>query len=90
MDDGLLDLCIAGQVSRPTMLAMIPRFMMGTQAGHPAITTAQTNRIMVTAIEGSLPAHGDGETMCTRGQELEISIIPKAVRVIGSDQKGEL
>jgi YegS/Rv2252/BmrU family lipid kinase len=90
MDDGLFDVCIAGQVSRPGILALIPRFMRGTQAGHPAITTGQTNKIKVTALQGSLPAHGDGETLCTQGQELEISIIPKALRVIGTDQEGEL
>ncbi|MDD5220444.1 MAG: diacylglycerol kinase family lipid kinase, partial [Candidatus Bipolaricaulis sp.] len=37
-DDGRLDLCIAGQVTRRGVLALMPRFMKGTQAGHPAIT----------------------------------------------------
>src|SRR4030043_1461074 len=38
-DDGLLDLCIAGQLSRMGILKLIPRFMKGTQANHPQITT---------------------------------------------------
>lgn len=90
MDDGLFDLVVAGQVSRPGILALIPRFMMGTQAGHHAITTAQTTAIKVTALDGKLPAHGDGETFCTDGQELEISLIPQALQVIGTDLKGEI
>lgn len=90
MDDGLFDLVIAGQVSRPGILALLPRFMMGTQAGHPAITTDRMDSIKVTAIDGALPAHADGETLSTAGQVLEIRILPKALQVIGTDQKGEI
>ena len=90
MDDGLFDLVIAGQVSRPGILALLPRFMMGTQADHPAITIDRTEKIRVSAIDGTLPAHADGETLSTAGKELEISILPKALRVIGTDQEGEL
>ncbi len=90
MDDGQFNLCIAGQLSRPGMLAIIPRFLQGTQESHPAISTAMTSGIKVTAVEGALPAHGDGETLCTAGQELEISILPKALQVIGTDLEGEV
>lgn len=82
MDDGLLDLCIAGQVSRLGILALIPRFMAGTQASHPAIQTQQAAAIKVSAIDGTLPAHGDGETLCTAGQALTISIVPELMDVI--------
>lgn len=90
MEDGVFNLCIAGQVSRLGILALIPRFMMGTQAGHPAITTDRMDSIKVTAIDGALPAHADGETLSTAGQVLEIKILPKALQVIGSDHKGEI
>lgn len=90
MDDGQFDLVIAGQVSRPGILGLLPRFMMGTQADHPAITTDRMEKIKVSAIDGALPAHADGETLSTAGQELEISILPMALRVIGTDQEGEL
>jgi diacylglycerol kinase (ATP) len=90
MDDGLFDLVIAGQVSRPGILALLPRFMMGTQAGHPAVITDRMDRIIVTAMEGVLPAHADGETLSTAGQQLEITILPLALRVIGTDQEGEV
>jgi diacylglycerol kinase (ATP) len=90
MDDGQFNLCIAGQLTRPGMLAIIPRFLQGTQESHPAISTAMTSGIKVTAVEGALPAHGDGETLCTAGQELEISLLPKALQVIGTDRDGEV
>ena len=88
IDDGLFDLCIASQVSRPRIFALIPKFMKGSQEGHPAITTGRTRRIKVTAVEGVLPAHADGETLCTDGKELSIEILPRAIDVISPLAEG--
>ncbi len=86
-DDGLFDLCIAGQVSRVGIFGLIPRFMQGTQAGHPAITTARAAKVSVTAMDGSLPAHADGETLCTAGHKLELEILPHMLQVIVPPQE---
>jgi len=80
--DGVLDLCIAGQVSRAGILALIPRFLKGTQAGHAAIHTGRAQRVTITALEGVLPAHADGETLCTEGQRLEMEILPAQLDII--------
>jgi diacylglycerol kinase (ATP) len=81
-DDGLFDLCIAGQVSRARIFALIPRFMQGTQATHPAITTARAKKVVATAVEGVLPAHADGETLCTEGRELALELLPRQLDFI--------
>jgi len=81
-DDGLLDLCVAGQLSRIGILTMIPRFMKGTQAVHPQIKTGRASKIHVVAIDGSLPAHVDGETICTAGRELSIEIIKHPIYIL--------
>jgi diacylglycerol kinase (ATP) len=81
-DDGVFDLCIAGQVSRAVILSLIPRFMRGTQSGHPAIRTARAAQVSITAVQGSLPAHADGETLCHAGERLEARILPKALQVV--------
>jgi diacylglycerol kinase family enzyme len=81
-DDGRFDVCIARQVSRPRIFALIPRFMQGTQASHPAITTVRTRQIKVTALEGVLPAHADGETLCTEGKELSLELLPAQIEMI--------
>jgi diacylglycerol kinase (ATP) len=81
-DDGLLDLCIAGQLSRVGILAMIPRFMKGTQASQPQIKTGRAAKIHVTALDGSLPAHADGETICTAGKELAIEVIHQPLNIM--------
>jgi diacylglycerol kinase family enzyme len=82
MNDSLFDLCIAKQVSRPNIIALIPRFMKGDQANHPAIQTAQTRCLTIRALQGSLPVHADGETICTAGQELEITILPRQIEIL--------
>ena len=80
--DGKFDLCIVGQVNRMGILGLIPRFMKGSQAGHPAIEFRQAQRIRVNALEGALPAHADGETLCVEGKQIEIEIIPQALEVV--------
>jgi diacylglycerol kinase (ATP) len=86
-DDGLFDVCIAKEVSRARIFALIPRFMNGTQATHPAITTARAQRVVVTALEGSLPAHADGETLCVEGRELAMELLPRQIEIICQAQE---
>ena len=81
-DDGLFDLCMAGEVSRARMFALIPHFMRGTQATQEPITTARAANISITALEGSLPAQTDGEILCVDGQHLEVTLLPLEMEVI--------
>lgn len=81
-DDGLFDLCIAREVSRGRIFALIPKFMSGTQAAHPAITTLRAARVTITALKGSLPAHADGETLCTEGDRLTLELLPQQIEVL--------
>jgi diacylglycerol kinase (ATP) len=81
-DDGLFDLCIAGQMSRARMFGLIPHFLRGTQATQESITTAQAAHISVTAAAGSLPAQTDGEILCTDGRHLEIELLPRQIEVV--------
>lgn len=81
-DDGLLDLCIAAQISRRAVLRLMPRFMKGTQGSHPAITTERARRVKITAEEGTLPAHADGETLCTAGDRLDVELLARQIEII--------
>ena len=80
--DELLDLCIARQVSRGRILTLIPHFLKGTQATQKEIITFRANRVVVTAIEGVLPAHADGETLCIQGKQLTIELLPAQIDLI--------
>jgi YegS/Rv2252/BmrU family lipid kinase len=81
-DDGLLDLCIAGQLSRMGILRLIPKFMKGTQAAHPQIKIGNASKVQVIALDGVLPAHADGETICVAGKELMIEIIKRPIKIL--------
>jgi diacylglycerol kinase (ATP) len=83
-DDGLFDLCIASEVSRLQMFALIPRFMKGTQASHPAIRMARARQVKVTAIKGSLVAHADGELISRACPQLELELLPRQLELVVS------
>jgi diacylglycerol kinase (ATP) len=87
-DDGAFDLCIAKKVHKFVILRLIPRFMQGTQAGHPAIRFEQSERVRVKAIEGTLPVHADGETIARADLEVTVELFPGALHLIsGSHAK---
>jgi diacylglycerol kinase (ATP) len=86
-DDGLFDLCIARQVSRGRVLALMPHFMRGTQSTQEPIRTGRARKVVITAVEGVLPAHADGETLCVDGQRLELELLPRQIDVISAGQE---
>jgi diacylglycerol kinase family enzyme len=55
--------------------------LRGTQATQEPIQTGRARRVVVTAVEGVLPAHADGETLCTDGQRLELELLPRQIEV---------
>ena len=81
-DDGLFDLCIARNVSKLQMLMLVPRFLNGTQARHPAIHMARSRKVTVRALEGSLAAHSDGETLSYSCKQLEMEILPRQINLV--------
>jgi diacylglycerol kinase family enzyme len=82
LDDGRFTVCLAGSVGRMGILLLIPRFLQGSQAGHPAIRFIDTSRLEVRALRGSLTAHADGETLCTAGETISTEILPRAIEVV--------
>ena len=81
-NDGIFDLCIVRSVPQSQMLGLISKVMKGTQAAHPAVSTVQSTKVNVKAIQGTLPVHADGVTICEEGQEVSIEILPKELDII--------
>ncbi len=81
-DDGLLDLCIAEQMSSLQVIRLVPHFMRGTQASQRTIKTGKTAAIKIVALDGPLPAQTDGEIISTDGTSLSVELAPRQVRVI--------
>jgi YegS/Rv2252/BmrU family lipid kinase len=74
-DDGLLDVCIAGNVSRPGIFPLIPRFMKGSHVTHPKCTLLQGRKVTVSSQVG-LAAHIDGEIYTVAAERFEMDILP--------------
>jgi diacylglycerol kinase (ATP) len=81
MDDGLFDLCIAGSLSRPEMLAFVPRFMRGSHVTDPRITMTQGRTVAVTS-QTPWAGHADGEIFGVGGQHFEMELTPQRLHLI--------
>ncbi|MDZ7261218.1 MAG: diacylglycerol kinase family protein, partial [candidate division KSB1 bacterium] len=81
VDDGLFDLCIAREVSRLTILGLLPHFMKGTHVSREEITMARARKVTITS-QDDLIAHFDGELLCTEGHRIECEIVPQRLRVL--------
>jgi YegS/Rv2252/BmrU family lipid kinase len=80
--DGAFDLCLANYVPQIKILPLAAKFLNGSQKGHSAIKMMQGKKIFIRAIEGTIPAHADGETICVAGHNLSIEMYPNALEVI--------
>jgi diacylglycerol kinase (ATP) len=58
--DGLLDICVVGQVSRLELLRSFTQIRTGSHVDHPKVSMFQATEA---AIKGDGPARGDGETL---------------------------
>jgi YegS/Rv2252/BmrU family lipid kinase len=81
MDDGLLDLCVAGEMSRPEMVGFVPRFMRGTHVNDPRVTMTRGKKVTVIS-ESPWAAHVDGEIYGLGGQRFEMEVTPHCLRLI--------
>ena len=81
MDDGLFDLCIAGELSRPEMLAFVPRFLRGSHVTDRRITMTQGQRVTVSS-ESPWAGHVDGEIYGLGGREFEMELLPGQLRLL--------
>lgn len=81
-EDGLFSLCIVRQVSRRRMFSLIPHFLKGTQSRQPEVQMVNGHVVSVTALEGTLAAHADGETICTAGSQLILELLPHSLDLL--------
>jgi diacylglycerol kinase (ATP) len=81
-DDGLLDLCIAEQMSSFQILRLVPHFMHGTQASQKTIKTGRAALIKIEALDGPLPTQTDGEIISTEGRSLLVELLPRQIQVV--------
>jgi len=84
LDDGLLDICFVQRPpTRLKLMNIVLHYPKGTQSECEGVFTGRASQFHLTALEGGMAAHCDGETVCYEGKELEISCLPGALRLIG-------
>jgi YegS/Rv2252/BmrU family lipid kinase len=84
LDDGELDICFVRRpAARFKLINLLLHYTKGTQKECEGTFTGRTAKITLSALEGGMAAHCDGETVCYDGKELEISCVPGALRLIG-------
>jgi hypothetical protein len=42
----------------------------------------RAQRLVITALEGVLPAHADGETLCTDARQLSLDLLPGQLEIL--------
>lgn len=89
-DDGILNLCIAGQVTRLKVLGLFPKVMAGTQETHPAIKMLTGKTIKITALTGTLPVHADGETICVAGRQLDVEVLQEQLSLVCGESHADV
>ncbi|MEN9753380.1 MAG: hypothetical protein RL670_1071 [Actinomycetota bacterium] len=77
LDDGLLDLFIVKQVSRPELLRIFPKVYTGSHVGHPAVEFARGKSMQIEAID--MPAFADGEAVGFA--PVSATVMPGALKV---------
>jgi diacylglycerol kinase family enzyme len=83
LDDGLLDMCcVRRPPTRLKLIYAVLHYPKGTQLECEGVYGDRALHFHLTALEGGMAAHCDGETICEEGKELEITCIPGALRLI--------
>lgn len=81
-NDGKYDIVIIQAIPRSQMIGAMGMVMKGTHAAHPAVKTLRSGSVKVTALDGTLPGHADGVTLCEAGREISVEMLPQALTII--------
>ncbi|HEY3096446.1 MAG TPA: diacylglycerol kinase family protein [Acidimicrobiia bacterium] len=82
LDDGQLDVCVVGSVSRAGFLRSFPRVFRGTHVSHPAVDMYRGKVIELASLDQSVPIelYGAGERIGPLPARMEA--VPGALQVI--------
>jgi len=81
LDDGLLDLNIIQDVNKLKILQNLMKAYSGEHVNMPEVTVDTCKSIAIKSDDG-LAVHADGELISCNLKEIEIKIIPKAIKFI--------
>jgi diacylglycerol kinase (ATP) len=79
LTDGLLDVVVAGPISRATLLRLQPLVYKGTHVRHPAVASYRARTVEIHG--DGITAYADGERACTL--PITVTADPGALRLLG-------
>jgi len=79
LNDGLLDLLVVPEMDRGEMGLLLPQLLLGRHTGHKALFQARARRVVIRS-DPEMDLSLDGEL--TRGNEMDFSVVPGAIRVL--------
>jgi YegS/Rv2252/BmrU family lipid kinase len=82
-DDGLLDVVVVGDVSKPRLLAHLPSIYRGEAASAPGVSLHRGRLVEAEAPAARVPIEVDGEPLGSL--PLRIEIVPGAVSLLGPE-----
>jgi YegS/Rv2252/BmrU family lipid kinase len=80
-DDGIMDICIATDITRREVGPLIPKLMKGKHTDHPKIIMDRAQNVTIES-DHPLPCQADGETIGENLHLVKIVTIPQRLRVI--------
>lgn len=81
LDDGLLDLLVARDMSLPQRFGMMPMTLLGKHVTHSHVTMALFSQMKVTIPSGA-PLQLDGELLATDAHTVLVAVIPQTLDVV--------
>jgi diacylglycerol kinase (ATP) len=79
LDDGLLDICVLGEVSKFEFLKTFPKVFTGTHVSHPAVQMLRGRHVEVSA-EREMQVFADGDHVGTLPATFDL--LPGAIRAV--------
>jgi len=81
LDDGQLDLCRVGPLSRFHRARLLPSVIAGRHQRHPEVISTRVRAVEVVCPSG-VPVHCDGEMVATAARQVRICVQPAALKLL--------
>ena len=80
VDDGTFRVVVGGDLSKPSVLALLPKVFSGRHVEHPLVEVYDARHVRIEA-ERPLAVQADGEIVAE--SPISLQVVPSAIRVIG-------
>lgn len=83
MDDGQFDVIYVPEVSKLTVLKILPRLLRGTHVRHKSVSRLRSVAISINSQPGT-PIHADGEVLTESASEIYYEVLPQKITLLSA------